>query len=146
PEPEPEHKPITAALPATGAWASDAFTALVCQYDASAELQALHLSLLSIISHSYKLRKQADYCQYGAGLTQRYQLAYQQYRQQNATAADDKGIGFMQLSTMLNDTKQFDKAIEVCQQAIDYQLTDGTVTGFEGRIKRIEKAKSKASN
>ncbi len=51
----------------------------------------------------------------------------------------------MHLSTLLNDTGMFDKAIEVCQKAITYGLSDGTVTGFEGRISRIEKAKAKAN-
>ncbi|WP_144211479.1 hypothetical protein [Shewanella donghaensis] len=136
----------TTGLLAPGVWASDAFTALVDQYDASADSATQHQSLLNIITHSYKLRKQADYCQYGAELTVRYLSVYDLYRQQNASSVDDKGAGFMQLSTVLNDTKQFDKAIEVCQKALDYKLSDGTVTGFEGRIKRIEKAKSKASD
>ncbi|KPZ68087.1 hypothetical protein AN944_03781 [Shewanella sp. P1-14-1] len=132
-------------MPATGAWAGDVFANLVSSFDASADVTAQHQTLLNIIGHSYKLRKQADYCQYGAQLADNYLAVYAKYQQQNKVAADEKGPGFMQLSTMLNDTKQFDKAIMLCEQALQYQLSDGTVTGFEGRIKRIEKAKSKAA-
>ncbi|WP_153916351.1 hypothetical protein [Shewanella sp. TC10] len=134
------------ALPITGLWAGEVFADLVAKYDSQADATAQHQSLLNIIGHSYKLRKQAEYCQYGAQLTETYLSVYEQYHRDNKIAADEKGPGFMQLSTMLNDTKQFDQAISLCQKALAYQLSDGTVTGFEGRIKRIEKAKSKAGD
>ena len=94
------------------------------------------------------MRKQADYCQYGAALQLTYLEVYRSLHQQHVAQKntdDIKAPAFMQLSTLLNDVGQFDEALKVCQQALEYQLTDGTVTGFEGRIKRIEKAKAKAS-
>ncbi|MEZ9142584.1 MULTISPECIES: hypothetical protein [unclassified Shewanella] len=145
-ETQPEPATNDLALPTTGAWAGEVFTGLVAKHDVNADTAVQHQSLLNIIGHSYKLRKQAEYCQYGAQLTDIYLSTFEQYQQDNKIAADEKGPGFMQLSTMLNDTKQFDKAIVVCQQAMTYQLSDGTVTGFEGRINRIEKAKSKAGD
>ncbi|MCL1067512.1 hypothetical protein L2735_11955 [Shewanella olleyana] len=153
-EKEPEVVEETAAadnsqnipLPITGLWAGEVFADLVAKYDSQADATTQHQSLLNIIGHSYKLRKQAEYCQYGAQLTEIYLSVYEQYQQDNKVVADEKGPGFMQLSTMLNDTKQFDQAISLCQKALAYQLSDGTVTGFEGRIKRIEKAKSKAGD
>ncbi|MGS0728874.1 hypothetical protein ACVBKF_21935, partial [Shewanella sp. 0m-11] len=59
--------------------------------------------------------------------------------------AEVKGTGMMHLSTLLNDNGDFDSAISICKTAIEYGLADGTVTGFEGRITRIEKAKAKAN-
>ncbi|MCL1112033.1 hypothetical protein L2703_00180 [Shewanella basaltis] len=131
-----------------GDWASDSFAQLVNAANVANDPQSQHDALASVINHCYKMRKQNDYCQYGAKLELTYlDLFRAVYQQQVAHdgASDLKAPAFMQLSTLLNDTGQFEKAISVCQQAIEYQLTDGTVTGFEGRINRIEKAKAKAS-
>ena len=131
-----------------GDWASESFLQQVDAANNAGDLQRQHSDLASVISHCYKMRKQADYCQYGAALKLTYLDLYRALHQQGVSqnSADEiKSPAFMQLSTLLNDVGQFDEAIKVCQQALEYQLTDGTVTGFEGRIKRIEKAKAKAS-
>lgn len=135
-------------LPATkGDWASDSFKQLVESANGANDPQSQHDALAGVINHCYKMRKQHDYCQYGAALKLAYldlfRLVYQQ-QVANDSAQEIKAPAFMQLSTLLNDTNEFDQAIDVCQQALEYQLTDGTVTGFEGRINRIEKAKTKA--
>ncbi|WP_137223478.1 hypothetical protein [Shewanella sp. MEBiC00475] len=129
-------------------WASESFLQQVDAANNASDLESQHSDLASVINHCYKMRKQADYCQYGAALQLTYLGLYsalhQQYVSQKSTD-EIKSPVFMQLSTLLNDAGQFDDAIKVCQQALEYQLTDGTVTGFEGRIKRIEKAKAKAN-
>ncbi|PKH31483.1 hypothetical protein CXF88_13130 [Shewanella sp. ALD9] len=131
-----------------GDWASESFLQQVDAANNANDLQSQHNGLASVINHCYKMRKQSDYCQYGAALQLTYVGLYrslhQQYVSQKSTD-EIKSPAFMQLSTLLNDVGQFDEAIKVCEQALEYQLTDGTVTGFEGRIKRIEKAKTKAS-
>jgi hypothetical protein len=130
-----------------GDWASESFLQQVDAANNANDLQSQHNGLASVINHCYKMRKQSDYCQYGAALQLTYVGLYrslhQQYVSQKSTD-EIKSPAFMQLSTLLNDVGQFDEAIKVCEQALEYQLTDGTVTGFEGRIKRIEKAKTKA--
>ncbi|GGP64091.1 hypothetical protein [Shewanella saliphila] len=133
--------------PVKGEWASDSFKQLVEAANNAGEPQAQHDAVADVVSHCYKMRKQADYCQYGAALKTLYlDLFGLVYQQHDASGSDEiKAPAFMQLSTLLNDTGEFDQAISVCQQALEYQLTDGTVTGFEGRISRIEKAKAKAS-
>jgi hypothetical protein len=131
-----------------GDWASESFLQQVDAANNASELPSQHDDLVSVINHCYKMRKQANYCQYGAALQLTYLGLYRALHQQYVTqkSTDDiKLPAFMQLSTLLNDIGQFDAAVKVCQQALKYQLTDGTVTGFEGRIKRIEKAKAKAS-
>ncbi|ABI70267.1 hypothetical protein [Shewanella frigidimarina] len=131
-----------------GDWASESFLQQIDAANNANDLQSQHNGLASVINHCYKMRKQADYCQYGAALQltylDLYRSLHQQYVSQKSTD-EIKSPAFMQLSTLLNDVGQFDEAIKVCEQALEYQLTDGTVTGFEGRIKRIEKAKAKAN-
>lgn len=134
--------------PAKGDWASESLQQQVEVANNATDLQGQHDGLVSVINHCYKMRKQADYCQYGAALQLTYLEVYRSLHQQHVAQKntdDIKAPAFMQLSTLLNDVGQFDEALKVCQQALEYQLTDGTVTGFEGRIKRIEKAKAKAS-
>jgi hypothetical protein len=131
-----------------GGWASDTFSQLVASFPADSDVQSQHQGLSDVIGHCYKLRKQSDYCQYGANLADTYQALFAQllkWQKAEKVPLEQKGLGFMQLTTLLNDTGQFDSAISVCQQAIDYQLDDGTVTGFAGRLIRVEKAKAKAS-
>ena len=133
---------------AKGDWASESLQQQVEVANNATDLQGQHDGLVSVINHCYKMRKQADYCQYGAALQLTYLELYRSLHQQHVAQKntdDIKAPAFMQLSTLLNDVGQFDEALKVCQQALEYQLTDGTVTGFEGRIKRIEKAKAKAS-
>ncbi|MCT8988624.1 hypothetical protein [Shewanella phaeophyticola] len=157
-EPEPESEPSDVAssenddksvclAPVEGEWASDSFKQLVEAANNAGEPQAQHDAVADVVSHCYKMRKQADYCQYGAALKALYLDLFRVFYQQHDSSGSDeiKAPAFMQLSTLLNDTGEFDQAISVCQLALEYQLTDGTVTGFEGRISRIEKAKAKAS-
>lgn len=51
---------------------------------------------------------------------------------------------FQHYATVLTEDGEFAKAIDVCNQAIEYGLKDGTKSGFEGRISRIEKKRQKA--
>jgi hypothetical protein len=41
-------------------------------------------------------------------------------------------------------TREFDKAIAACKQAIASGLTDGTKTGYTGRLNRVENQKTKS--
>ncbi|AZG71911.1 hypothetical protein [Shewanella livingstonensis] len=131
-----------------GDWASESFIQQVNAANNASELTSQHDGLVNVINHCYKMRKQNNYCQYGAALQltylEVYRALHQQYMTQKSTD-EIKSPAFMPLSTLLNDVGQFDEAVKVCQQALEYQLTDGTVTGYEGRIKRIEKAKAKVS-
>ncbi|GGI87826.1 hypothetical protein GCM10007978_26980 [Shewanella hanedai] len=110
------------------------------EYRGASDTSVKHQALLAAIGECYKQRKQAEYADYGAGLTPDYLELFASL----ASPSSEKGAGFMHLSTLLNDTGRFDEAISVCQKATSYGLSDGTVTGFEGRIVRIEKAKAKA--
>lgn len=52
---------------------------------------------------------------------------------------------FEHYATLLSEACNFDRAIQVCEQAMAIGLTDNTQTGFEGRIERIRKQQQKQS-
>jgi tetratricopeptide (TPR) repeat protein len=45
------------------------------------------------------------------------------------------------LAIALEQQGDYDDAIDICRRALDLGLEDGTKTGFEGRIRRLEKRK-----
>lgn len=51
---------------------------------------------------------------------------------------------FPKLATILTEKGAFDLAVMVCEKAIAWELEDGTKSGYEGRIQRIEKSARKA--
>ncbi|RTR30145.1 hypothetical protein EKG39_16040 [Shewanella atlantica] len=122
-------------------WANAKLSQALSDYRSSTGKAVKHQALLGAIAECYKQRKQSEYCAYGAGLTAEYLTVFSELE----SPSSEKGVGFMHLSTLLNDSGRFDSAIGVCHKAIEYGLLDGTVTGFEGRITRIEKAKAKAA-
>ncbi|MCE9686015.1 hypothetical protein LZP73_07265 [Shewanella sp. AS16] len=153
PEPEPapaaEAAPEVKAEPAAAAgvdlsWAGPQLTQAMSDYEAATSVQLKHQALLGALGECYKQRKQADYLNFGANLATDYVQVFAELQKQ-MPGVEQKGQGFMQLATLLNDSGRFDTAIELCQQAQQHGLSDGTVTGFEGRIARIEKAKLKAA-
>lgn len=50
---------------------------------------------------------------------------------------------FKHYTVALTEAGQYDEAIAICQQALSYDLKDGTKSGYRGRIERIEKLKIK---
>jgi hypothetical protein len=139
-EPEPEPEPEPEAEPADESWANDKLASVLVDYRQASDTAVKHQALLAAIGECYKQRKLAEYANYGAGLSSAYIELFASLK----SPSSEKGVGFMHLSTLLNDTGLFDEAITVCQKATSYGLSDGTVTGFEGRIVRIEKAKAKS--
>ncbi|NRB24465.1 hypothetical protein [Shewanella sp.] len=142
PEPEPaEDEPKVATVAVTDeSWANEKLTLALSEYRGASDNTIKHVGLLGAIAECYKQRKQAQYKEYGAALSPYYLSLFAQLE----SPSSHKGVGFMHLSTLLNDCGVFDSAIDVCRKAIEYGLSDGTVTGFEGRIIRIEKAKAKS--
>jgi hypothetical protein len=51
---------------------------------------------------------------------------------------------FQEYATVLAEDGKFEKAIDVCKIALSYGLHDGTKSGFDGRISRIEKKANKS--
>jgi hypothetical protein len=51
---------------------------------------------------------------------------------------------FQHYATILTEDEEYEKAISICEKAIEYGLLDNTASGFEGRIARIRKKAEKA--
>ncbi|MFB2662758.1 hypothetical protein [Shewanella mangrovisoli] len=131
-------------LAALGSWANVTLERAVEEYQSAETELARYNALQNVIAECYKQRKSAEYLAYGAALHGLYLALFHSANAEKPKDLELKTPGFMQLATLLNDTQDFDKAIALCQEAIKLGLTDGTVTGFEGRISRIEKAQAKA--
>ncbi|AZQ12316.1 hypothetical protein [Shewanella khirikhana] len=148
PEPEPEPEPVidTPAAVVTGLavpdFAAEPLARAIREFNGAGSDELKHQSLLAAINECYKQRKDTAHLGFGAGLADDYaRLAIKVL----GSGKPLKGVGFMQLATLLNDKGDFNGAIDICRQALDHGLSDGTVTGFEGRIARIEKARDKAA-
>lgn len=50
-----------------------------------------------------------------------------------------KIYAFRDIAKFYDEEGEFDQAIAVCETARQYQIEDGTKTGFSGRIERIQK-------
>lgn len=46
---------------------------------------------------------------------------------------------FKCMAIAMEEDMKFEEALALCQRALDYNLVDGTKTGYEGRIKRIRR-------
>ncbi|MFB2639709.1 hypothetical protein ACE02P_16885 [Shewanella bicestrii] len=133
------------SLAALGSWANVTLARAAEEYQSAETALARYNALQNVIAECYKQRKSTEYLAYGAALHGLYLALFHSANTEKPKELELKTPGFMQLSTLLNDTQDFDKAIALCQEAIKLGLTDGTVTGFEGRISRIEKAQAKAA-
>lgn len=130
---------------APGAWANVTLVRAFEEYQGATSASARYTALQNMVAECYKQRKSADYLNYGAQLAEEYIALFQAASAEQGKDTELKSSGFLHLATLLNDTQAFDAAIVICRKALALGLSDGTVTGFEGRINRIEKAQAKAA-
>lgn len=131
---------------APGAWANVTLVRAFEEYQGATSASARYTALQNMVAECYKQRKSADYLNYGAQLAEEYVALFQAASAEQGKDTELKSSGFLHLATLLNDTQAFDAAIVICRKALALGLSDGTVTGFEGRINRIEKAQAKATS
>ncbi len=101
-----------------------------------------HFLLLSIVEQAYKLRNDPKYrniCityseihikEFGKGLKD---ALLEEFKVMPRVPT------FQYYATLLTEDGNFSKAIEICELAISYNLSDGTKSNFQGRIQRIRK-------
>ncbi|WAL78656.1 hypothetical protein [Shewanella sp. DAU305] len=130
---------------APGAWANVTLVRAFEEYQGATSASARYTALQNMVAECYKQRKSADYLNYGAQLAEEYVALFQAASAEQGKDTELKSSGFLHLATLLNDTQAFDAAIVICRKALELGLSDGTVTGFEGRINRIEKAQARAT-
>jgi len=100
-----------------------------------------HFLLQTLVKETYRLRKQeemAGICLATAALhLKEFPSLIEPLKE--AFGVLPRVSTFQHYATLLAERGDFEKAIHVCQVAIAYGLQDGTKSGFEGRIKRIQK-------
>lgn len=131
------------------AWTSGDLDLMLKAVDLKTNPIDRHFLLQSIVGATYRLRKD-----------EKYRILCIEYSEKNLeefpeispALKEDMGgsfplvTTFQHYATVLSEANNFDKAIEVCHQALSYGLHDNTQSGFIGRIKRIGKKAQKISN
>jgi hypothetical protein len=105
-----------------------------------------HLLYLQTIETAYRGRRTSMNDRNTAiALSHQYLSEFPDLRQavfDNMADQDPKIIPvFKMLAIMLEEDKDYDRAVAVCRTALANGLEDGTKTGFEGRIQRLLKKK-----
>jgi hypothetical protein len=101
-----------------------------------------HFLLQTIVSESYKLRKEEKYKNICINFSEKYIEEFLQFLQPLKTEFGEnlpRISIFKNYSTLLTELGEYEKAIKTCEFAISYNLKDGTKGGFEDRIMRINK-------
>lgn len=131
------------------AWTSSNLDRMLAVIDKPSHPVDRHYLLQNIVRESYRLRKTDPemkiLCE---------KIATQHISEfpvlAKALIEEDKTCGgdgtlplvstFQNLATLLTEDDKFDEAVQVCEEAKSYGLSDGTKSGFDGRIERIHKA------
>ena len=101
-----------------------------------------HFLLQSIVDATYKLRKEEKYRKICIEYAEKH---LQEFPSIAPVLKKDMGgtlprvTTFQKYATVLTEDGEYEKAISVCEKALEYGLHDNTKSGFEGRIERIKK-------
>ena len=120
--------------------------------NASTNIIDLHYCYNSWIELTYKQRENPhylnlciEYCKKDIDMFPAFKKAY---AQENPALLKD-GIllirlpSFQQLAIIYEKQGEFQQAIEICEMAISYGLSDSTKGGFEGRLEKLRKKQMK---
>lgn len=105
-----------------------------------------HFLLMNIVSLSYKDRKTKSMAELCARVAE---IHISEFSAIEPDLRVDMGgmlprvPTFQLYATLLSEQGNFDRAISVCQAAINFGLDDNSMGGYEGRIERIRKKKAK---
>lgn len=125
------------------AWTSQDLSKMIKALDSKTNLIDRHHLLMSIVNESYKLRNDnPDMRKLCVNISERHIAEFPQIRK--ALLKDLGGFlprvtTFQNYATLLVEEHKFQKAIEVCESAISFGLSDGTKGDYIGRIERIKK-------
>ena len=110
--------------------------------DVKTTLVNRHFLLQIIVSETYKLREQEKY----KNLCLKHSELHLSEFPEIAPALKKEMDGilprvstFQNYATLLTEIGEYEKAISVCEMAIEYKLSDGTKSDYQGRIDRIRK-------
>ena len=102
-----------------------------------------HFLLLGITRETYRLRSDPTMASECARISEMHLAEFQQLAP--ALKAEFDGClprvpTFQNYATLLTEQGDFAHAVWVCELALSYGLSDGTQSGFKGRIARIRKS------
>jgi hypothetical protein len=101
-----------------------------------------HYLLQGIVNETYKLRQQGKMKEKCKEISLLHLTEFSELQEPLKKENDGwlpRVTTFQHYSTILSDEGNYEKAIKICKEAIAYGLHDNTKSGFEGRIKRIER-------
>jgi hypothetical protein len=124
------------------AWTSGNLDEMVRALKTKTNLIDRHFLLMSIVDQAYKNRSDPDSADLLRKVAEMHVSEFPQIKP--ALKKEMDGIlprvtTFQKYATFLTDNKEYEKALQICEQAISEGLHDGTKSGFEGRIKRIKR-------
>lgn len=130
------------------AWSSGDLQRMLKAMDLKTNPIDRHFLLMGIVSTTYKDRKtraSAEVCERVARIHITEFSTISSALKEDADGTLPRVSTFQNLATLLTEQGRYDEAIQVCSDAMEYGLHDGTQGDFSGRIERIRKARSKKS-
>ena len=124
------------------AWTTGSLDQMIDAAESDTHPVDRHFLLQRIVQESYKLRKSKKYRDICLEFAERHFTEFDELSLSLKKEMDDmlpRVTVFQQYATVLTEIDDFDRAIKVCEKAIEHQLHDGTKSGFPGRIHRIKK-------
>ena len=101
----------------------------------------LHFSYNYLIKLYYKLRDKNDYLEKCIDICKKDINLYEN-KLKNKSFFKEKDVripSYKRLAIIYEKQGKFEKAIKICQKAINHNLRDNTKQGFEGRLKKLKK-------
>jgi tetratricopeptide (TPR) repeat protein len=105
-----------------------------------------HFLLQSIVDQTYSLRNEENYRKICIEYAEKHLQEFPSLAPDLRKKMDGilpRVITFQHYATILTEDEKYEKAISICEKAIEYDLHDNTTSGFEGRIARIRKKAEK---
>lgn len=108
--------------------------------DRSKDPVDLHFAYNNLIKLYYKLRSEDDYLEKCIDYCQKDIKLYEgELRDEQFFKDNEPRVhAFKRLAIIYKKQERYEDAIEVCKQAIKYDMSDGTKSGFKGRLERLE--------
>lgn len=124
------------------AWTSGSLNEMVRALDRKTNQVDRHFLLMSIVNQTYKNRSDTGNAELLRKVAEIHLAEFPKIKpalKQEMDGNLPRVTTFQKYATFLTDRGEYEKSIEVCEQAIAHGLHDGTKSGFEGRIERIKK-------
>lgn len=124
------------------AWVSGDLKVMLRALPLKTNLVDRHFLLQGIVGETYRLRADSKMATECARVAEIHLAEFQQIAPVLKAEFDGelpRVSTFQHYATLLTDTGDFDRAVWVCELAKCYGLSDGTKSGFDGRIARIRK-------